>query len=382
MNGIDVKCGRVPLTFFAHNSRTSLLLSTMIFADTSHLNLVNPGFNVDGTLPFATVLAMFKNKWETTKYLCTQGVLQYPDACPNCGSGVGYKKDPYTAEVLYQKGVSKKGASDYKTCFTYRCKNRKCSAQQSVFHGSFFENSKKPLEQVLMCLHLWLLGTHQKTSQDILKWSEGAVLQYYHKFRLMVSQEMSNFIKQDIDIDMFTYFAGMIGGPGIEVQIDESAFGKRKYNRGHRVETKWVFGGVEIVPDENMVKRGGPFFAVVVEDRTIKTLDEVIKKFIKPGSIIVSDSFSSYKNLEERMPQYEHLMVNHSKHYVDPVSKACTNTVEGKWNKLKKSIPRQGFRTDEVLQEYLGEQMWRKCNGENLWEAAMIALKNWVKMEL
>ena len=36
-----------------------------------------------------------------------------------------------------------------------------------------------------------------------------------------------------------------IGGPGIIVEMDESKFGHRKYNRGHRVESPWVVGGVE-----------------------------------------------------------------------------------------------------------------------------------------
>ena len=41
-----------------------------------------------------------------------------------------------------------------------------------------------------------------------------------------------------------------IGGNGIEVEIDESKFGKRKYYRGHRVEDQWVFGGREVWQDK------------------------------------------------------------------------------------------------------------------------------------
>jgi hypothetical protein len=32
------------------------------------------------------------------------------------------------------------------------------------------------------------------------------------------------------------------GGPGIEVGIDESKFGRSKYYKGHSVEDQWVFG--------------------------------------------------------------------------------------------------------------------------------------------
>ena len=35
------------------------------------------------------------------------------------------------------------------------------------------------------------------------------------------------------------------GGPGIIVEIDEDAFGKRKYDCGHLNAVKWVFGDIE-----------------------------------------------------------------------------------------------------------------------------------------
>ena len=51
-----------------------------------------------------------------------------------------------------------------------------------------------------------------------------------------------NFIR-DVCAQYFIDHPAIIGGPGVEVEIDESKFGKRKYNRGRQVEGHWVFGG-------------------------------------------------------------------------------------------------------------------------------------------
>lgn len=65
------------------------------------------------------------------------------------------------------------------------------------------------------------------------------------------------------------------------VEIDESKFGRRKYYRGHRVEGQWVFGGVERIT--------GKCFLVPVERRDKETLLTVIKEWILPGTLIISD---------------------------------------------------------------------------------------------
>ena len=51
----------------------------------------------------------------------------------------------------------------------------------------------------------------------------------------------------------------VIGGEGKTVEIDESAFGKRKYHRGRLRKTQWVFGGIE--------RESNKVFLVPVKDR-------------------------------------------------------------------------------------------------------------------
>ena len=73
-----------------------------------------------------------------------------------------------------------------------------------------------------------------------------------------------------------------IRGNGVEVEIDESKFGKRKYYRGHRVEGQWVFGGCERYNKKKV-------FMIPVKDRKQNTLIPLIMKWKKTGTIIHSD---------------------------------------------------------------------------------------------
>jgi hypothetical protein len=46
-------------------------------------------------------------------------------------------------------------------------------------------------------------------------------------------------------VDKYLNKREKIGGIGVIVEIDESKFGKTKYNKGHKVEGVWVLGLVE-----------------------------------------------------------------------------------------------------------------------------------------
>ena len=94
----------------------------------------------------------------------------------------------------------------------------------------------------------------------------------------------------------------IIGGEGIEVQIDESKFAKRKYHQGHRAGySSWVFGGIN---------KNKNWFAILVQNRKEETLLPLINQYIAPGSHIKLDLWKSYGNIKHNV--YRHNTVNHS----------------------------------------------------------------------
>jgi hypothetical protein len=58
--------------------------------------------------------------------------------------------------------------------------------------------------------------------------------------------------------------------------------------------------------------------------------------------------------------EYQHSWVNHSENFVDPVSDAHTNTIEGLWEiRIKQHIKRMRGMERKELEAYLDEYMWR-----------------------
>jgi len=182
-------------------------------------------------------------------------------------------------------------------------------------------------------------------------------------------QTISNFItllRQVVSTSLDTDDT-IIGGDGIVVEIDESKFGKHKYNCGHRVDGVWVIGGVERTNERLM-------FAEVVERRDASTLIEVISRHIAPGSIVHTDLWRGYNDLTETL-DVEHRMVNHSQHFVNPLDGTHTLTIEGTWNGIKMKIaPRKRCR--ESIEEHLLEFIWRRKNENNMWNAFLNALRS------
>ncbi|KAK9722577.1 ISXO2-like transposase domain [Popillia japonica] len=75
------------------------------------------------------------------------------------------------------------------------------------------------------------------------------------------------------------------------VEIDESKFFHRKYHRGQWREGHWVFGGIE--------RGSGKCFLVEVGDRAAETLLAEIRRFILPGTIIMTDAWRAYNGIDD-----------------------------------------------------------------------------------
>ena len=141
-----------------------------------------------------------------------------------------------------------------------------------------------------------------------------------------------------------------IGGDGAVVKIDESKFGKRKYHKGHRVDGVWVIGGIERGNPKNM-------FAVTVINRSDDILLDVIKKYVKEGSVVYTDLWKAYSKMPEVM-DVEHQTVNNSKYFKHPKTGVHINTIEGTWNGIKLAYL-QGAARRKIL-----TFIWRSSCGD------------------
>jgi transposase-like protein len=240
--------------------------------------------------------------------------------------------------------LERRSGDEYRWKCNHRITGKKCNYAVSVKTGTIFAGSHLSIAKICMMMCLWLDGVKIVTIQKHLRISSNKTIVYWGSFL------------REVLYDSIFDNKTPIGGPGTIVEIDESKFGKRKYNRGRRVDGQWIFGGVE---------RGtGNCFLVPVEDRKATTLIPIIQEWIQPGSLIISDEWRAYNSLGQL--GYEHQTVNHSVTYVNPVNGAHTNSIESIWHAAKISFSTSGRRHD-FYPGYLAKFMFiRSCRAKNL----------------
>jgi transposase-like protein len=277
------------------------------------------------------------NKQTLIEWLKQIGLLAKQVFCPQC------------KEIMHLTHCD-----DRSDGFKYECRSKTVKRHRvevSIRKNTWFEQSNMTLEEILKFTYWWTVGLKENQIITQLRLSANTAVDW------------SMFCREVCEV-LIAKQSQRIGGERIRVQIDESKIGKRKYHKGHFVEGQWVFGGIE----EDTRKA----FLVPVEDRSEKTLISIIQKWIEPGSIIISDCWKGYFNLNKY--GYIHETVNHSKEFVNEEG-SHTNKIEGHWRQMKSSLPTHGRRKYHYS-SYLAEFMWKYSHkGDDLFWAFLEAIK-------
>jgi transposase-like protein len=267
-----------------------------------------------------------KIKQRTLEEFLAEISIRRGSKCPNCGS------------IAYQSSSNSN---------RFICSEKLCKKRFSPWEGTIFEDLKINKLVILQVLEMWI----QKASINLISYMLEIDKKTVYRILRRLSAVLVPYYYNSLNADF-------IGEDQI-VEVDESKFGKRKYNRGHHVDGVWVLGMIE----KSGRKRIRLF---VLDDRTRATLDEIIKNNIDPNSTIFTDCWKGYNGLKFLFRQ--HQTVNHSNSFKDPITGTHTNTIEGSWLGVKMHIPPRG-RTKDKIQLYLVRYMLLKNSQKHpFWE--------------
>ena len=104
----------------------------------------------------------------------------------------------------------------------------------------------------------------------------------------------------------------------------------------------------------------------LVEDRSAETLLPIIPEWCHEGTTIHSDGWPAYSGLSEM--GFNHCVVVHEHHFVDPATGVHTNNVENYWQRCKRKLKHMYGTNYSLLPSYLDEFMWNERFGRTFFE--------------
>ncbi len=226
---------------------------------------------------------VFHSRESILNWCREKNLLPHPDTitCPLCGCQAVFEdKDGYVAgRFRCRKRIHRH--------VDPKRKSTRIDFELSGAKNSFFGGTKMGIPKVLVLTYCWVHEYNYRQTTDIChsileneeaRLSSETIADWFSYLR-----EVSAFILEKIYNN-----SGQIGGPGRIVQLDETKFGKRKYNRGKRVEGSWILGMIEIDAEETNYE--GEFRLEICPDnkRDAETLIPLIQKNIAPGTTIYS----------------------------------------------------------------------------------------------
>lgn len=223
----------------------------------------------------------------------------------------------------------------------YRVKKRQCYACMHCSYQLFpladtiFRKTTTPLKDWYYAIYLFSVSKNGVSAKELERH-----LGVTYKTAWRMCREIRKLMADEV--------ADKLGGGSEVVEVDETYIGGRRKLAQKYNNKSVVFG---------MVERNGSAKIQHVKSSGARVLVPAIKLGVLPNTNINSDEWKSYQKLPEH--GYSHTTVNHSRlEYVRGT--AHTNTIEGFWSQLKRSIDGTYHAVSpKYLQAYLDEFAFR-----------------------
>jgi len=229
----------------------------------------------------------------------------------------------------------------------YRCYEDHPKQKFSLKVGTVFEDSPIPLEKWLPAV--WLVVN-----------CKNGISSYELHRALGVTQKSAWFMLHRIRLAVQSKSFVKIGGPGSEVEVDETFIGgkARNMHKDRRIKTKVREGNWGKAIVMGMLERGGHVKAKVVPNRRKPALHAVIGETVEKGTQLYTDEHVGYMDIS---PEYVHSVVNHLENYVS--GRVHTNGLENFWSLLKRGLNGTYVAVEPFhLFRYVDEQAFRYNN--------------------
>ena len=230
----------------------------------------------------------------------------------------------------------------------WRCGS--CQKKLSIRNGTFFEGLRLPFVKIIDALYLFAHKTTFRHAKYMLSISNDATDHLFRMFRVGIHEAVS---RRSVPV----------GGVGRRVQIDEAIVvkawrGRSNKGRPRLNSQRWILGVIEEGTKHIVVQE--------IPDRTKATMQQFIYKWVRRGSTVLTDAYSSYKWMDILPPsEYTHISVNHTEFFVNPKTGDNTNAIEWVWRQMRHCFRERHakrFHSNE-MGLYFAEFLWRYTLG-------------------
>jgi transposase-like protein len=237
----------------------------------------------------------------------------------------------------------------------YRCYGKHLKQKFSLKIGTVYEDSPIPLEKWLPAT--WLLSN-----------CRNGISSYEIGRAIGVTQKSAWFMMHRIRLAMQSGTFVKMGGPGSEVESDETFVGGKAKNMSAKRRAQFRIARETSMGDAALVNKTAVWGVLDRESRTVRatvvpkvnraSLQTAVLDQVAPGSRIYTDEAKVYRSLPN---VYVHEFVNHMEQYVN--GQVHTNGLENFWSLLKRGLNGTYVAVEPFhLHRYLDEQMFRFNN--------------------